>query len=74
MRRATRLVNALNLTAVGLEKLQADPLKITNAIVRRCERYMKKRFVWLDKIRIVNFICEPLPLNMRDLIHTYIKL
>jgi transcriptional regulator with XRE-family HTH domain len=68
-------LNALKLTVERLEKLQANPLKkIPDNMARRCERYLKKPRGWLDETRIENAFCEPLPQDMRDLLHTYMKL
>ncbi len=68
-------LNALKLTVERLEKLQANPLKkIPDVMARRCERYLKKPRGWLDETRIENTFCEPLPQDMRDLLHTYMKL
>jgi transcriptional regulator with XRE-family HTH domain len=68
-------LTALKLTVERLEKLQANPLKkIPDAMARRCERYLKKPRGWLDETRIENTFCEPLPQDMRDLLHTYMKL
>ena len=68
-------LNALKLTVERLEKLQANPLKkIPDDMARRCERYLKKPRGWLDETRIENTFCEPLPQDMRDLLHIYIQL
>jgi transcriptional regulator with XRE-family HTH domain len=68
-------LNALKLTGERLEKLQANPLKkIPDDMVRRCERYLKKPRGWFDETRIENTFCEPLPQDIRDLLHTYMKL
>jgi transcriptional regulator with XRE-family HTH domain len=68
-------LNALKLTVERLEKLQANPLKkIPDNMARRCERYLKKPRGWLDETHIENTFCEPLPQDMRDLLHTYMKL
>jgi transcriptional regulator with XRE-family HTH domain len=68
-------LDALKLTVERVEKLQANPLKkIPDNMARRCERYLKKPRGWLDETRIENTFCEPLPQDMRDLLHTYIKL
>jgi transcriptional regulator with XRE-family HTH domain len=68
-------LNALKLTGERLEKLQANPLKkIPDDMVRRCEQYIKKPRGWLDETRIENTFCEPLPQDIRDLLHTYMKL
>jgi len=69
------LLKALKLTVERLEKLQANPLKkISDDLARRCERYLKKPRGWLDEARIENTFREPLPQDMRDLLHTYMKL
>jgi transcriptional regulator with XRE-family HTH domain len=68
-------LNALKLTVERLEKLQANPLKkIPDDMARRCERYLKKPRGWLDETQIENTFCEPLPQDMRDLLHIYMKL
>jgi hypothetical protein len=69
------MLKTLKLTVERLEKLRSNPLKkIPDDLVRRCERYLKKPRGWLDETRIENTFCEPLPQDMRDLLHTYIKL
>lgn len=68
-------LDAVKLSVERLGKLQANPLKkIPDDMARRCERFLEKPRGWLDETRIENTFCEPLPQDMRDLLHTYIKL
>ncbi len=69
------LLDALKLTVERLEKFRANPLKkIPDDMARRCEKYLKKPRGWLDETRIEDTYCEPLPQDMRDLLHVYVKL
>jgi transcriptional regulator with XRE-family HTH domain len=69
------LLEPLKLTVERLEKLRANPLKkISDVMGRRCEKYLNKPRGWLDETRIEETYREPLPQDMRDLLHVYVKL
>jgi transcriptional regulator with XRE-family HTH domain len=69
------LLESVKLTVERLEKLRANPFKkIPDVMARRCEKYLNKPRGWLDETRIEDTYCEPLPQDMRDLLHIYVKL
>jgi transcriptional regulator with XRE-family HTH domain len=69
------LLESIKLTVERLEKLRANPLKkIPDVMARRCEKHLNKPRGWLDETRIEDTYCEPLPQDMRDLLHVYVKL
>jgi transcriptional regulator with XRE-family HTH domain len=69
------LLRSLKLTVDRLNKLRANPLKkIPDVMARRFEKYLNKPPGWLDESKIEDNYCEPLPQDMRDLLHLYIKL
>jgi transcriptional regulator with XRE-family HTH domain len=69
------LLESLKLTVERLENLRANPLKkIPDVMARRCEKHLNKPRGWLDETRIEDAYCEPLPQDMRDLLHIYVKL
>ena len=55
--------------------LRGNPLKkIPDVMARRLEKYLSKPLGWLDESKIEDTYCEPLPQDMRDLLHLYVKL
>jgi hypothetical protein len=49
---------------------------ITQSLIcaRRFEKFLNKPRYWLDESKIEDTYCEPLPQDMRDLLHLYVKL
>ncbi|MES9822124.1 MAG: helix-turn-helix transcriptional regulator [Candidatus Thiodiazotropha sp.] len=69
------LLEGIQVTVDGLDKLRANPFKeIPDRLARRCEKHLQLRKGWFDESHIEHGFCQPLPDDMRQLLTLYTKL